>query len=170
MLVLVATTMLLTATFGAAPAAAWEMRSLARLRTDVRNEINRVRKEHGLALLRASGPLRRAAGQHVYEMAVLGYFGHGSSNRASFATRLAPYYASHGYARWAVGETLLWWETPLPARSIVQLWLWSPEHRRQLLAPRFREVGIAAAEVEGAGGVFRGRRVTLVGADFGVRR
>ena len=76
----------------------------------------------------------------------------------------------HGYARWAVGETLLWWETPLPARTIVQLWLGSPEHRRELLAPGFHEVGIAATEVEGAGGVFLGRRVTLVGADFGVRR
>jgi uncharacterized protein YkwD len=146
------------------------MRSLSDLRTDVRTEINRVRAAHGLPRLRASRPLRRAAGQHLYEMAVLGYFGHWSLNRASFAARLALYYPPHGYARWAVGETLLWWETPLPARSIVQLWLWSPEHRRQLLAPRFREVGIAAVEVEGAAGVFRGRRVTLVGADFGVRR
>jgi uncharacterized protein YkwD len=146
------------------------MQSLAQLRTDVRSEINRVRTEHGLAPLRGSGTLRRAAGQHVYEMAVLGYFGHGSPNRASFAARLAAYYVPRGYGTWAVGETLLWWESPLPARSIVQLWLGSPEHRRQLLAPAFREVGIAAAEVSGAGGVFRGRRVTLVGADFGVRR
>lgn len=169
MLALVAT-MLLAASFGAAPAVAWEMRSLAELRTEVRTEINRARAGHGLPQLRASRPLRRAAGQHLYEMAVLGYFGHGSPNRASFAARLALYYAPRGYARWAVGETLLWWETPLPAQSIVQLWLWSPEHRRQLLAPRFREVGIAAVEVEGANGVFRGRRVTLVGADFRVRR
>lgn len=154
---------------GAAPAAAWEMGSLRQLCSDVRAEINRVRVKHDLPELRASRPLRRAAGQHVYEMAVLGYFGHGSPNRTSFAARLATFYTPHGYSTWSVGETLLWWKTLLPARGIVQLWLGSPEHRRQLLAPRFREVGIAAAEVEGAGGVFRGR-VTLVGADFGFRR
>jgi uncharacterized protein YkwD len=54
--------------------------------------------------------------------------------------------------------------------EIVRHWLRSPEHRRQLLDPRFREVGIDAAEIEGAGGIFGGRTVMLVGADFGVRR
>ncbi|MBA3735455.1 MAG: hypothetical protein H0W90_09725 [Actinobacteria bacterium] len=158
------------ATFGAAPAAAWEMQSLAQLRTDVRSEINVVRAQYGLPLLRPSRPLGRAAAQHVYEMAVLGYFGHGSPNRASFAGRLALYYAPRGYASWYVGETLLWWAVPIQAQTIVQLWFRSPSHRRELLAPRFREVGIAAAEVAGAGGVYAGRQVTLVGADFGVRR
>src|SRR5204862_162572 len=83
---------------------------------------------------------------HIYEMAVLGYFSHGSPNRASFAARLACYYTWHGYPTWHVGETLLWSEPALSARAIVRLWLHSPEHRRELLDPRFREVGIDTAE------------------------
>ena len=162
--------MLLAAVFWAAPAEAWQVRSLGRLGPNVGAEINRVRAQHGLVPLRVSRSLHRAAAQHLYEMAVLGYFGHRSPNRASFAARVAEYYPSRGYATWGVGETLLWWQTPLSARAIVRHWLRSPEHRRQLLDPRFREVGIDAAEVYGAGGVFRGRRVMLVGADFGVRR
>jgi uncharacterized protein YkwD len=162
--------MLLAAVFWAAPAEAWQLRSLGRLSSGVGAEINRVRADHGLAPLRVSGSLHRAAAQHLYEMAVLGYFGHRSPNRASFAARVAEYYTSRGYATWGVGETLLWWQTPLSPRAIVRLWLKSPEHRRQLLDPRFREVGIDVAVVAGAGGVFGGRTVMLAGADFGVRR
>ena len=103
-------------------------------------------------------------------MAVLGYFDHASTNRPSFAARLATYYAPRGYRTWYVGETLLWWAAPIQPRTIVQLWLDSPSHRRELLAPTYREVGIAAVRVSGAGGIFAGRTVTLVGADFGVRR
>lgn len=146
------------------------MRPLGPLSSDVRSEINRVRAEHGLAALRASRSLRRAAAQHVYEMAVVGYFGHGSPNRPSFADRLASYYTPRGYRRWAVGETLLRWDTPLTAAPVVQFWLDSPSHRREVLNGRYREVGIAAVELEGAGGPYRGQRVTLVAADFGVRR
>ena len=146
------------------------MRPLDGLGARVRTQINHVRATHGLQRLHATKPLHRAAAQHVYEMAVLGYFGHGSPNRASFAARLAEYYSWRGYPIWHVGETLLWSEPALSARAIVRLWLRSPEHRRQLLDPRFREVGIDAAEVAGAGGIFGGRTVMLVGADFGVRR
>jgi uncharacterized protein YkwD len=161
--------MLLAAALWAAPAEAWQMRSLGPLGADVGAQINRVRAEHELAPLRTSGSLRRAAAQHVYEMAVLGYFGHESPNHASLAARLADYYTWHGYATWRVGETLLRSEGPLSPDAIVRLWLRSPEHRRQLLDPSFREIGIDAGEVEGTGGVFGGRNVTIVAAEFGVR-
>jgi uncharacterized protein YkwD len=165
----------LTATFvfagtaQAIPAEAWQLHALDGLGAGVRAQINRVRADRGLSRLRASRPLHRAAAQHLYEMAVLGYFSHRSPNRASVAARLADYYPWRGYDTWHVGETLLWWQTPLSPRAIVRLWLNSPEHRRQLLDARFRDVGVDAVEVHGAGGVFGGRRVTLIGADFGVR-
>jgi uncharacterized protein YkwD len=162
--------MVIAATLGAAPAEAWEMRSLAAISAGVTVEINRVRAQQGLARLRQAAPLRRAAAQHVYEMALLGYFGHASPNRPSVAARLAAFYPWRGFRTWNVGETLLWWELPLSADAIVRLWLNSPEHRRQLLDPRFREVGVDAVDLSGAGGVFSGRRVLLVAAEFGVRR
>jgi uncharacterized protein YkwD len=45
----------------------------------------------------------------------------------------------------------------------------SPPHRANLLSPRWREVGLAAVHVGRAPGVYGGREVTIVTADFGVR-
>jgi uncharacterized protein YkwD len=146
------------------------MRTLGGLGRQVRAEINHVRAAHQLPSLRTSRLLRGAAEQHVYEMAVLGYFSHASPNRPSVGARLAAYYPWRGFAIWDVGETLLWCQMPRSAGDVVRLWLNSPEHRRVLLDPRFREIGIDAAQVSDAGGVFRGWSVLLVAADFGVRR
>lgn len=165
----VAAAVVVAITLAVGDARAWRIAPAAQLRGEVRTEINRVRAGYGFAPLRASGPLRQAAAQHVYEMSVLGYFSHGSPNRPSFADRLALYYPPLGNAPWQVGEVLLWWAPPMQARTVVQLWLDSPSHRRVLLDPRFREAGIAAVLAGPAGGVFGGRRVTLVAADFGFR-
>ena len=150
-------------------AAAWQMRALGSLSGEVRNEANRVRAERGLAPLRNSAALGRAAAQHVYEMAVLGYFGHGSPNHRSVGERLAQYYPPFRRAYWQVGEDLLWWAAPIRAKTVVELWLASAPHRRELLDSRFREIGVSSLDVSAAGGIFGGRRVTLVAADFGVR-
>ena len=165
----VALVLLLVLVLTPAPAEAWDLRPLSHLELKVRAQINRARAEHGLARLRQVTPLRRAADQHVYEMAVLGFFSHSSPNRRSLAARLAAFYPWRGFRTWDVGETLLWWQLPLSADDVVRLWLNSPEHRRQLLDPRFREIGVDAVELSGAGGVFTGRRVLLVAAEFGVR-
>jgi uncharacterized protein YkwD len=132
-------------------------------------EINRARAEHGLGRLRQVTPLRRAAAQHVYEMAVLGVFSHSSRNWPSLAARLAAFYPWRGFGTWIVGETLLWCQLPVTPDVVVQLWLNSPEHRRELLDPRFRDIGVDAVDLSGAGGVFGGSPVLLVAAEFGVR-
>jgi len=165
----VAATVIVAATFAAAPARAWELGFDGQVAGNIRTEINRVRTEHGLMPLRAARPLRTAAAQHVYEMAVLGYFNHTSPNRRSFGRRIALYYPPSGSRPWHVGENLLWWAAPISARTVVQFWLASPSHRAELLGPYFREVGVSAAHVAGASGVFAGRRVVLVDAAFGVR-
>ena len=46
----------------------------------------------------------------------------------------------------------------------------SPGHRANLLSPRWREIGIAAVHAASAPGVYGGHEVTIVTADFGVRR
>jgi uncharacterized protein YkwD len=50
------------------------------------------------------------------------------------------------------------------------MWLNSPEHRKILLTARWREIGLAAVHVTSASGTYGGREVTIVTADFGVRR
>jgi uncharacterized protein YkwD len=45
----------------------------------------------------------------------------------------------------------------------------SPEHRANILTPRWREIGISAVHVAAAPGTFQGREVTIITTDFGVR-
>ncbi len=46
----------------------------------------------------------------------------------------------------------------------------SPEHRANILSPKWREIGVSSVHVARAPGVFGGREVTIITADFGVRR
>jgi uncharacterized protein YkwD len=50
------------------------------------------------------------------------------------------------------------------------MWIASPEHLRNLLTARWREIGISAVHVSSAPGVFQGQSVTIVTTDFGVRK
>ena len=45
----------------------------------------------------------------------------------------------------------------------------SPGHRKNILQPRWREVGLSALTVPAAPGVFGGRDVVIITTDFGVR-
>jgi uncharacterized protein YkwD len=45
----------------------------------------------------------------------------------------------------------------------------SPEHRANILAARWRQIGISAVHLQAAPGSYRGREVTIITTDFGVR-
>ena len=49
------------------------------------------------------------------------------------------------------------------------MWLDSPEHRKNLENPSWREIGVSAVHVAQAPGVYHGQEVTIVTTDFGVR-
>ena len=132
-------------------------------------QVNALRAESGLRPLRWSPALSRAAQAHCIDMAQAGYFGHLSSDGTPFTQRIARLYRPRRPQVWAVGENLLWSTRGLGPQSALRRWLESPEHRANLLDPRWREVGIAAARVVGAPGVFAGRSVVVLTVDFGVR-
>jgi uncharacterized protein YkwD len=139
------------------------------LESGVFDQLNALRRQHGLTSLRLSVRLCAAARQHSSEMAARGYFSHSSANGSSFDKRLARYYpVSRRY--WSVGENLLWSSPDVDPAGAVRLWFNSPEHRANMLTSRWREVGISAVHVHSAPGTFGGREVTVVTADFGVRR
>ena len=131
--------------------------------------INAVRRSHGLKAVRPSPALGRAAVFHASSMARFGYFGHTSRDGTTFGARLARYYPAGRFASWAAGETLLWSSPDVTPERAVSLWLASPKHRRILLDPRWREVGLQAVHVDAAPGIFGGLELTMVVADFGVR-
>jgi uncharacterized protein YkwD len=140
------------------------------LENNVLADINAFRIRHHLAPLRMNLELTRAADQHSEEMARLGYFAHSSADGAAFWRRIQSYYGSADWSLWSVGENLLWSSPSVSARRALQMWIASPEHLRNLLTARWREIGVSAVHVSSAPGTFHGLGVTIVTTDFGVRR
>jgi uncharacterized protein YkwD len=167
---------LILAAFGlwvaASPAGASSQRpatSLSSLEQGVLTDINTLRKQHGLAPLRLSASLSAAARQHSAEMAARGYFSHDSVNGSSFDRRIARYYPMGRSHYWSVGENLLWSSPDVDAGGALNMWWNSPEHRKNMLTARWREIGVSAVHVATAPGTYAGREVTIVTTDFGVR-
>ena len=163
-----AAVLLLVPAVGAA-ADAPRMTPADRLESAVLDELNLVRLEHGLRELSLSAQLTEAAETHSREMLAAGFFAHESRDGTSFARRIRGFYKPSAARRWKVGENLIWRARRLTARRAVAAWMASPGHRENLLAPEFREVGIAALRARGAPGVYGRRRVVVLTVDFGTR-
>jgi uncharacterized protein YkwD len=144
--------------------------SMQALEAGVLTQINALRRAHGLVTLGLSPKLSLAARQHCAEMAGRGYFSHASADGSHFDRRIARYYPMGNRTYWSVGENLLWSSPDVDARGALRMWLNSPEHRANLLTARWREIGLSAVHTASAPGTFGGREVTIVTADFGVRR
>jgi uncharacterized protein YkwD len=181
--VVAAAAMLVAATFGTTTAAAgdtagWNSTTargervtvLPQLETRLLTQINDLRRGAGLAPLRASPALAAAAHEQSYSMAEHGFFGHESFSGAPFWKRVETRYPKPPDGSWRVGENLVWSSPRLSARRALELWLNSPPHRQNLLTAVWREVGIAAVHASSAPGVYGGNDVTILTADFGVRR
>jgi uncharacterized protein YkwD len=154
----------------AASGATRSERTLHVLDRSVLTAINRYRARHHLHPLRLSSALDRSAGQHSLEMGADGYFAHNSADGTAFWRRIQHYYSSRSSRYWSVGENLLWSSPRVDASHAMRLWIASPEHKANLLAKRWRQIGISAVHVVAAPGIFGGRDVTIITTDFGVRR
>jgi uncharacterized protein YkwD len=146
-----------------------EISSRAALGRGIVSEINALRSKHGLPRLVVSAQLATAARTHSRRMALAGFFAHESESGAPFSDRLRRYYRSAGFRSWRAGENLLWASPDIDAKRAVQMWLDSPGHRRILLTPAWREIGLSAVHTASAPRVFNGLEVTIVTADFGAR-
>jgi uncharacterized protein YkwD len=138
------------------------------LEADVLAEINAFRRSRGLSTLRSSAALRRAADAHSAAMVTRGFFAHESPDGSAFWKRVARYYPRRA-GSWSVGENLLWSSPDIGAASALRMWLNSASHRKILLTPQWREIGLSAVHATSAPGVYRGLEVTVLTADFGVR-
>jgi uncharacterized protein YkwD len=166
----VAASLLVAAPAGAVGGAGRTIQAANTLEGGVLTQINAVRAEHGLKPLRINVKLRSAADAHSLAMAKYGFFTHESRDGSVFWKRVQRFYGPKGFAFWSVGENLLWSSGELTPEAALQLWMNSPKHRDNLLTARWREVGLSAVTVPAAPGVFNGLDVTIVTADFGVRR
>jgi uncharacterized protein YkwD len=97
------------------------------------------------------------------------YFGHDSPDGSGYERRIAAAGYMKGASSWLLGENIGAGSSYLGSpRSLVDAWMNSPEHRRNMLNPRFREAGIGIELGELLDP--RGGPTVIVTADFGVSR
>ena len=165
--------MLLAAAIAAGSASAGPTRpapSLSSFERAVLSDINAYRAGNHLSPLRLSASLTTAARSHSYQMETAGYFAHSSADGTAFWRRIESFYPEGASVHWSVGENLLWSSAKVDAKKAVDMWIASPEHRKNMLDPRWQEIGVSAVHSADAPGVYRGRAVMIVTTDFGVRR
>jgi uncharacterized protein YkwD len=150
---------LLTAPAGAAAAPSrLDKREKAMIRG-----INQQRAHHGLAAVRPSRRLARAADFHSWEMLDGNYFAHNSRDGGPFDVRIRRYAKPR-----ALGETLAMLGGGCgrsSARRVVRMWMDSPGHRAILLSGKYRRIGLARRT-----GSLGGTHACVITADFGSRR
>ena len=130
--------------------------------------LNAARAAYGLPALRPDARLARVARAHSLDMVAHQYFAHDSLSGASFGSRLLGAGWMRSRRRWTVGENLAWGTGPRAAPAyVVAAWLRSPPHRRVMLHPGFRFVGIGIASGAPAPSALPGATYT---ADFGTMR
>jgi uncharacterized protein YkwD len=115
----------------------------------VRCEINTIRVQSGLKPMGTTRPLRVAAIRHSQDLVRRHYFAHVSPSGQTVSDRAR----RAGYVGERLGENIGWGSGSLatPA-AIVQAWMNSPPHRRIILTPDFRDVGVGIAQGAPSGG------------------
>lgn len=117
---------------------------------------NGDRTQNGVGELKLNPVLVAAAQAKANDMAERGYFAHVSPDGADpwYWFRQAGYNFSYAGENLAIDFS--------DSSDVNNAWMNSPEHRKNLLNPKFTEVGIATAQ-----GIYQGRPTTFVVQEFG---
>ena len=110
----------------------------------VEQRVNRVRVDRHLKPLRRSRELARAAQQHADDMARNGYLSHTNLEGRNPLERVQTA-GIEGFRLLAenIGESNIAGDR---IAAVIEAWLASPSHRKNLLNPAFNHTGIGAAE------------------------
>jgi uncharacterized protein YkwD len=129
--------------------------------------LNQERTSRGLVALRSNRNLLKAARKFSRLMVNERFFGHVSPAGSTLVTRVrkGTKYL-RGAHSWALGENLAWGSGELGSpKRIVIAWMNSPGHRRNILTPGFRHIGIGV--VTGAPRSTHGIAAATYTTDFG---
>ncbi|HEV2853924.1 MAG TPA: CAP domain-containing protein [Thermoanaerobaculia bacterium] len=135
------------------------LRDLDRVRAEMLARVNAARKEAGAPPLRSNAKLDLAAQRHAEDMLARNYFAHQSPEKKSVRDRAR----DAGYDWRMIGENIA--EGQFSVDEVMDTWLHSPGHRRNILDPGFKELGVGLA----LGRSGRRYRVTWAQA-FGTKR
>jgi uncharacterized protein YkwD len=129
----------------AEPAADWFARSTAglrdpgRVRAEILAAVDAERKKGGVPPLRPNSRLDQAAQRHAQDMLARHYFAHESPEGHTVRERAR----DAGYDWRAIGENIA--EGQLSVQEVMDTWMHSPPHRRNILDRDFRELGVGLA-------------------------
>ena len=106
--------------------------------------INAQRSRRGLRRLTPNGALFHAASGHARDMVRRRYVSHYSRGQGP-TSRVAGAGYLRGASGYTVGENIAW-QSARNLRWVISQWLRSPAHRRLLLLPSFKELGIGVTK------------------------
>jgi uncharacterized protein YkwD len=130
-------------------------------------DVNALRARNGLRPLRRNKRLQSAAQNMASQMAATRYFAHITRDGRTLADRVVATGYTAGRTNWRLAENIAWGSRELASPlAIVTSWMSSPEHRRNMLDPGLRDVGIGVAQGSPEGSLQSGRFYV---ADFGRR-
>jgi len=135
------------------------VRDLDRVRAEMLARVNDARKRQKVVPLRSNARLDLTAQRHAEDMLARGYFAHKSPEGKTVADRAR----AAGYDWQTVGENIA--EGQFTVDEVMDTWLHSPGHRRNILDPDFKELGVGLA----LGRSGRSYRIVWVQA-FGTRK
>lgn len=109
--------------------------STVQLRADVVSSVNQVRAKHGCKPLKVASALTTSAQRHANDMAAKRYFSHTSADGRSWVSRQrAAGWKNPGGENIARGFDA--------ARPVMNAWMNSPLHRRNIVNCNFRYIGV----------------------------
>lgn len=112
-------------------------------------QVNAARERAGLKPLRLDSVLAKAAQRHAEDMLKRGYFDH----RSPAGTTVRERSTAAGYRWAAIGENIAYGQTSVD--EVVETWLESPGHRKNILSPNFSELGVGLALGKGPDGRYQ---------------
>lgn len=124
------------------PAAGAAVPSHAEHELAVAAAIDTARRGHRLRPLVVDDRLGVAAQRHAAAMVRAGVFSHAGADGARLVDRVRAAGYLDGARSWWLGEALAWHSGNQTAGQVVDAWLASPPHRRLLLDPGARDVGV----------------------------
>jgi uncharacterized protein YkwD len=109
--------------------------------------VNAERRENGnLPPLTSSSQLQQAAAGMAQRMVTEHFFSHETPDGKNVVDRIEPTGYIPNSGDWVVGENLAWGSGALSTpQAIVNGWMNSPGHRANILAPDYKDLGLAAA-------------------------
>lgn len=121
-------------------------------------ETNRAREEYGMSPLSENSKLNASSLMKNEDMCKNQYFSHQLSSGGGPA-KLA---SSAGYEFITIGENLAMGEFG-DSKALVESWMESPEHRKNILGKNYREIGVSVMECD-----FEGKNIWLAVQHFGL--